>query len=62
MKSLKMMIAVLFFIILGASSFATAAFADQEEITSGTNNDGYNSDNGQGGIWAEHQRDRGYSE
>ncbi len=65
MKSVKAMIAVLFFIILGASSCATrsAAVAEQEEeITPATNYHWYNSDNGQRAIESEHQRDRGESD
>jgi len=64
MKTLNAMIAVLFFVILGASSCTTrsAAVEQEEEITQGTNYDWVNSDNRQRGIWAEHQRDRGYSD
>ncbi len=64
MKILNAILAVLFFIILGASSCATrsAAVEQEEEMTQPTNYGWYNSDNDQGGIWAAHKRDRGESD
>ncbi len=65
MKTLNLMIAALFLIILGGSSCATrspAVIEHEEEITQKNNEKDNKTQNQESRIWREHLRDRGYSD